>query len=153
MQSCCSLIASTSAAAPRAIESIRFKLTAASAAACCLRQLQPLLAACVCFSCCSQLRLFQLLPDCVRFGCCSPDGVRFNCCFLIASHSTAAPHQLFWKIPAHAQCSQTFFAEFEVQKHEGRTSRVYSPAPRASHFHNLHTHTHTHTQTNTRLKS
>ena len=64
-----------------------------SAAACCM------FATCVCFSCCS---------DRVRFDCCSP----------IASASTAAPRlhasvcSPSW-IPA--QCSRTFFVEFEVQ--------------------------------------
>ena len=89
------------------------------------RPLQLLLPDCVHFSCCSLLASasaalprFQQLPDCVRFGCCSP----------IASSSTAAPRlhplrlllpdcipHLFWKIRAHAQCSRTFFAEFDVQ--------------------------------------
>ena len=64
MQSCCSLIASASAAAPR------------------LRPFQLLLATCVCFSCCSPLASASAAaPDCVRFGCCSP----------IASASTTAP--------------------------------------------------------------
>ena len=102
MQSCFSLIASASAAAPR------------------LRPLQLLLAAYVRFSCFSRSRpLRLLLPDCVHFNCCSPivsastaahpiasastaaprlrplqlllpDCVRFNCCSPIASASTAA---------------------------------------------------------------
>ena len=66
--SCCSPIASTSAAAPR------------------LRPLQ-LLPDCVRFSCCSpipsastaaaRLHVLQLLlPDCVRFDCCSPSFLR-----------------------------------------------------------------------------
>ena len=83
-----------------------------------LRPLQLLLPDCVRFNCCSpivsastaapRLRPLQLLllPDCIRFDC---------CCSPIASASTAAPHRLFWKIPARAQCSRTFFAEFEVQ--------------------------------------
>ena len=89
--------------------------------------------------------LWLLLPDCIRFNCCSPiasastaaprlrplqllarlrplqlllpDCVRFNCC---SPASTAAPRlhtsAACW-IPPHAraQCSRTFFAEFEVQ--------------------------------------
>ena len=122
-----------------------------------LHPLQLLLAACVCFSCCSllasasaaarrlcplqlllsivcvstapRLRPLQLLlPDCVLFNCSSP----------IASASTAAPRQLFWKIPARAQCSQTFFAELEVQQIEVRRSRVTSLVP--PHFRYTHTH-------------
>ena len=84
------------AAAPRLYVS-------ASTAAPRLCPLQLLLAACVCISCCSQLRPLQLLPDCVRFGCCSPivsaptaaprlhplqlllpDCIRFDCCSPIA---------------------------------------------------------------------
>ena len=59
-----------------------------------------LLAACVCFSCCSRLRpLRLLLPDCVRFNCCAPR------------------LRLLGSSPCHAraQCSRTFFTEFEVQ--------------------------------------
>ena len=128
VQSCCSSIASASAAAPCAIASIRFN--------CCmlpvnLHPLQLLLIACVRFSCCSQLRPFQLLPDCVRFGCCSPiasasaaalgpliasasaaaprlrplrllppDCVRFGCC---SPGPPASCSGNFWKIPAYAQ--------------------------------------------------
>ena len=51
--SCCSPLASASAAAPR------------------LHPLQ-LLPDCICFGCCSRLRPLQLLlPDCIRFDCCS----------------------------------------------------------------------------------
>ena len=96
---------------------------------------------CVRFSCCSQARLrhtlqlllpvcfrFQLLlPDCACFSCCSllvpasaaaPDRICFGCYSPIASASTAAPRlRLLDSSPCHAraQCSQTFFAEFEVQ--------------------------------------
>ena len=184
MQSCCSPIASTSAAAPRVIASIRFKcgspfasmlavcvcfsccfqlrplqlllldcvhfnccslitsnstaaprlcpLRSASTAAPRLHPLQLLLAACVHFSCCSQSRPLQLLlPDCVHFNCYSPitsDSTvapqlrplqlllpDCNCCSPTTSASAAAPRQLFWKIPAHVQCSRSFIAEFEVQ--------------------------------------
>ena len=87
--SCCSPIASASAAACSLIAS-------ASAVA---PQLRLLLVAWVRFSCCSPiasastaapgLRPLQLLlPDCIRFDCC---------------------------FPTHAQCSRTFFTEFEVQ--------------------------------------
>ena len=104
MQSCCSLIACASTAAPRLhpLAAPRLRLlqlllpspiASASTAAPCLRPLpaavprlrplQLLLVACVCFSCCSQSCLLQLLlPDCVCFNCCSPDCVRFNCCSL-----------------------------------------------------------------------
>ena len=95
VQSCCSLapIASASAAAPRAIASIRFNccspFASASAAA---PRLRPLLPNCVRFNCCSPIvsastaaprlcPLRLLLPDCVRFNCSSP----------IVSASTAAP--------------------------------------------------------------
>ena len=89
-QSCCSLIASASAAARRLHQS-------ASTAVPRLRPLQLLLATCVCFSCylyppitsistaprlhllrlllldCIQLLWLHLqLPHCVRFDCCSP---------------------------------------------------------------------------------
>ena len=75
-----------------------------------LDPLQLLLPVCIRFSCCSPLAfasaaarhlhpLQLLLPYCVRFNCSSPIA---DCC--------SPP--LF---PAHAQCSQTFFVEFEVQ--------------------------------------
>ena len=94
-QSCCSPIASASAAA-------RLLHRSASTAAPRLRPLQLLVATCVCFSCysphcirfnCSTiasasavaprlcllqllLRLHLQLPDCVRFDCCSPNCIR-----------------------------------------------------------------------------
>ena len=113
--SCCSPIASASAAAPHAIASIRFNC-------CCSAELP----ACIRFSCCSPLAsasaacCFQLptasrlcllrllLPDGVRFNSAPrcrplrlllPDCDRFSCCSLIASSSAAAPRQLFWKLP------------------------------------------------------
>ena len=85
----------------------------ASTAAPHLYPLQLLLAACVRFSCCSRLRLFQLLPICVRFGCSSPiasasaaaprlcplqlllpDCVHSGCCSPIVSASAAAPRYI-----------------------------------------------------------
>ena len=116
MQSCFSLIASASAAAPEPDCGIRFHCMLLPV---CLR-FQLLLPDCARFSCCSplasasaaspdrvrfgcyspiasastaapRLRPLQLLlPDYVRFNCCSPDCVRFNCCSPIASASTAA---------------------------------------------------------------
>ena len=89
----------------------------------------------LCGAAAPQLRPLQLLlPDCVRFNRCSP----------IASASAAAPRQLFWKIPAHAQCSRTFFAEFEVQKNEVQRSCVTSLVP-------PHEHPTSVTHTNTRI--
>ena len=84
--SCCSLLASASAAA---LDCIHFNCSPIASASAATPQLSASTAA-------PQLHLLQLLlPDCVRF----------NCCSLIASASTAAPRQLFWKIPAHARCS------------------------------------------------
>ena len=113
------------------IASIRFNCCSpfvfTSAAACRLRPLQLLLAACVHFGCCSpiasastaapQLHPLQLplLPDCIR--------------------------QLFWKIPAYAQCLRTSFAELEVQ-----TSRVTSLVQPHEHSTSVtHRQTHKHT--------
>ena len=89
------------------------------------------------FNCCSPGARLPPLPaaasgpDCgIRFNCCSPgprlpplpaaapDRVRFGCYSPIASASTAAPRlHLLDSSPCHAraQCSRTFFAEFEVQ--------------------------------------
>ena len=100
----------------------------------------PVLDSSLCRATAPRLCPLQLpLPVCVHFSCCSLIAsssaaacdrrcVCFSCCSPIASASTAAPrlhplqlqlpdcfHQLFWKIPAHAQYSQTFFVEFEVQ--------------------------------------
>ena len=100
LKSCFSPIASASAAAPGPDCGIRFHCCV------CLR-LQLLLPIASASTATPRLRPLQLLlPDCVRFNCCSPDCVRFDCCSPIA----------YW-IPAHApaQCSRTFFAEFEVQ--------------------------------------
>ena len=104
MQSCCSPIASASAAAPRAIASIRFNccspFASASGAAHHLRLLQLLLSI-ASVSTAPRLRpLRLLLPVCIRFRSCSPlasasaaalNCVRFNCSS-IASASAAAPH-------------------------------------------------------------
>ena len=115
MQSCCSPIASASAAACSLIAS-----TSAAAP-----RLWLLLAACVRFSCCSpivstsaaapQLHPLQLLlPNCVRL---LPDCVHFDCCF-----------------PARApQCSQTFFTELEVQYLEVQRTYVTSLVPPHEH--------------------
>ena len=95
MQSCCSPIASASAAARR-LHPLRIRC-------CSLAQLHPLqlllpvcvrfqllLPDCARFSCCCML---GMLAACVRFSCCSrsrplrlllPDCVRFDCCSLIA---------------------------------------------------------------------
>ena len=124
------------AAAPRLrplqllLASIRFNCCSpfASASSCCFRArlrhpLQLLLPVC--------LRLQLLLPDCARFSCCSPlasasaaapNRFRFGCYSPIATASwstaCAAPRlRLLDSSPCHAQaqCSRTFFAEFEVQ--------------------------------------
>ena len=119
MQSCCSPIASASAAAPREIAT-----RSASTAAPRLHLLQLLLAACVCFSCSSRLRPFQLLLDCVRFGCSSP----------IASASTAAPRlcpiQLQLdprlcplRLLLPASCSGRFQPMLNVLEHSSQSSR------------------------------
>ena len=95
MQSCCSPIASTSAAARR-LRPLRISwqlllpglIASTSTAAPRLRPLPAaappvidcahfscccMLAACVRFSCCSRSRSLRLLlPDCVHFDCCSP---------------------------------------------------------------------------------
>ena len=92
------------------------------------------LAACVRFSCSRSLGCYspnasastaapRLLnccsPDCVRFNCCSPIASASTAARPISSASTAAPrlHTSACWIPAHAQaqCTRTFFAEFEVQ--------------------------------------
>ena len=123
--SCCSPIVSASAAAPRLHplqlllpDCIRFSccspIVSASAAAPRLHLLQLLLPNCIDLL---QLLLPQLHPLQLLF----PNCVRFSCCSLIASASAAAPRlcplrlllpdcirQLFWNIPAHAQCSRTF---------------------------------------------
>ena len=109
VQSCCSPIASASAAARTLptrlpldpLQLLLLSIASVSTAAPRLHPFQLLLPVCIrfsccsllasTFSCCSRLRPFQLLlPDCIRF----------NCCSLIASASAAAPRQLFWKIPA-----------------------------------------------------
>ena len=105
----------------------------------CIDPLQLLIPICVHFSCCSPIAsasaaahhfcpLQLLLSNCIRFNCSPiasasaaaprlrplqlplPDCIHFDCCSPIASQL------LFWKIPAHtrAQCSLTFFVEFEV---------------------------------------
>ena len=113
--SCCSPLASASAAARR------------------LRPLQLLLSI-ASVSTASRLRpLRLLLPDCVRFNSAPrwrplrlllPDCVRFNCCSSIAPASAAAPRQLFWKIPAMSGTSTIL--EHSTQssrfKYEGRAS-------------------------------
>ena len=124
MQSCCSPIASASAAAPRlrplqlllptqlhrsvstAAAALSSRLASASAAARRLRPLQLHAA----FNC-------QLLPDCVCFGCCSPmvsastlppDVVRFVCCSPIATASAAAPRLRPLRLLLPASCSGRF---------------------------------------------
>ena len=110
--SCCSPLASASAAAP---DCVHFNCS----------PFRLLLPDCVCFNCCSPIAstLQLLLPDCVRFDCCSP----------IASASTAAPRlhasacSPSW-IPvrvlyARAQCSRSFFAEFEIRKLKYKVAR------------------------------
>ena len=85
MQSCCSPIASASAAAPRLHRS-------ASTDAPCLRPLQLLLSDCVHFSCCLPLASASTaLPDCVHF----------NCCSTIASPCDSTPR------PSHFRHTQT----------------------------------------------
>ena len=135
LQSCCSPIASTSAAAPL------LHPTAAP----CLHPLQLLFPDCFCFHCCSpiasisaaapRLCLLQLLlPDCVHFSCCSPivsastapqmrplqlllpDCVRFNCCSPIVSASTAAPQ---W----HPLVAPAILEVPSVLEHSSRSSR------------------------------
>ena len=120
LQSCCSPIASASAAAPR-LHPIRFN--------------------------CMLLRPFQLLlPDCVHFNCCSPIASisaaaphRFSCCFPIASGSTAAPRlrplqlllpdgirlqpQLFQPMPSVLKHSPRI-SRFSKLKYKGRASLV-----------------------------
>ena len=116
--SCCSPLASTSAAA--------------------LSRLRPfqLLTDCVRFGCCSPIAsASNLLPNGVRFVCCSPiasvstaaprlcpfqlfpDCVPFGC-------SAAAPRQLFWKIPAMSTILEhsTQSSRFSKLKYEGRVS-------------------------------
>ena len=145
-----------------------YSLIASVSTAPLLRPLQLLLPDCVRFNCYSpiasvstapRLRPLQLLlPDCVRFNCSPiastsavaprlrplqlllrlhlqlPDCVCFDCCSPILHLSAVLE-------AAHAQCSRTFFAEFEV-----RRSCVTSLVPPHEHPTSV-THTHTHRQT------
>ena len=108
------------AAAPR--------FASASAAVPQLRPFQLLHSDCVRCSPLTATSSLRLLPDCVRFGCCSPiaiastaaprlrplqlllpDRFRFDCCSLPSACSPSCSGRF------QAQCSRTFFAEFEVQ--------------------------------------
>ena len=106
MQSCFSLIASASAAAPEPDCGIRFHCCSpfASASSCCspiapasaaarrLRPLQLLLPIASASAATPRLRPLQLLlPDCVRFNCCFPITFASTAARPIASASTAAP--------------------------------------------------------------
>ena len=104
-----------------------------------------LLPDCVHFSCRSPIASIRfncmLLPVCVRFSYCSPlasalaDCVRFNCCSPIASTCSPSCSSMFSNF--HSSRS----SRFSKLKYEGRTSLVYSPAPRTSHFRHARTHT------------
>ena len=146
MQSCCSPIASASAAAPRAIASqllLNSWLASASATGRRLCLLQLLLAI-ASVSTAPRLRPLRLLfPDCVRFnsaprwhplrllltGC-----VRFNCCSPIASASAATPRQLFWKIPVMSTILEhsTQSSRFSKLKYT-KVARHYSLVPPHEH--------------------
>ena len=142
MQSCCSLIASacppiaSASAVARRLRPLRAAPEPdciASTAAPRLRPLPAALPDCARFSCCCTLAAcvpFQLRSPIAPASAAAarsplasasvaaPDRVRFGCCSLIVSASTAAPRlhasacSPSW-IPA--QCSRTFFVEFEVQ--------------------------------------
>ena len=142
MQSCCSPIASASAAAPRArdcLDLLQFllssRLASASAAARRLRPLQLLLSI-ASVSTASRLHPLQLLlPDCIRFKSAPqwhplrlllPDCVRFNCCSPIVSVSTASrlrPLRLLGccsppavlEDSSHVHYSRALYAELAVQ--------------------------------------
>ena len=134
MQSCCSPIASASAAAPQLHQS-RFGCCSPFASA------SAAVADCIGFSCCSpidsasaaahRLRPLQLLlPDCVCFDCCSP---------IASACSTSYSSPMISNI----LCGVRGSVNLEVQR--SCVTSLVPPAPQTSHFRHAQTHTHTHT--------
>ena len=101
------------------------------------------------FSCCSRLRPFQLLPDCVSAA--APRLRPLQLCSPMASASAAAPHQLFWKIPAMSTILEHSNTLRKVRDSVNQSTKV------AHHYSLVPPHEHptsvTHRQTRTRLKS
>ena len=163
LKSCFSPIASASAAARRLRPLLPGPIAASAstaaprlppppAAAPRLRPLQLLLALLAAFmisSCCSRSRpLRLLLPDCVRFNCCSLIASASTAARPIASASTAAPRLHTGFHPAHAP--GPMFSNIlrgvrgSVNKLKTKVARHYSLVPPHEHPTSV---THTHTDT------
>ena len=128
-------------------------IASASAAAHCLCPLQLLLPIMSTSTAPQLLPLWQLLSDCVRFNCCSPIASASTAARPIASASTAAP-----RLHASAQAGFQPMPGHNVLEHSSRSSRFsklkyevarhyYSPAPQTSHFRHAQTDRQTHTHT------